>query len=65
MTMGHHQQTATILPFRNPRTATPQGSPAIGKADGAPKGQRPTQVAYHDSWYHQAAIEEDTRTRKP
>jgi hypothetical protein len=63
--MGHHPQTATILPFRNPRTAAAQGSSAIGKGDGAAKGQRPTPVAYHDSWYHQAAVEEDARTRKP
>jgi hypothetical protein len=65
MTMGHHQQTATILPFRNPRVSAAQGAPAIGKTDGATKGQRPSPVAYHDSWYHQAAIEEDARSRKP
>lgn len=65
MTMGHHQQTATILPFRNPRASAAQGSPAIGKTDSEAKGQRPAQAAYHDSGYHQAAIEEASRTRKP
>ena len=65
MTMGHHQHTATILPFRNQRDASAQGSTLVDKTAGETKGQRLTQAAYHDSWYHQAAIEEASRTRKP
>ena len=65
MTMGHHQHSATILPFRTGPKTSAQGPSRIGKTDAETKGQRLPPVAVYDSWYHQAAIEEASRTRKP
>ncbi|KQP95436.1 DUF2735 domain-containing protein [Methylobacterium sp. Leaf117] len=63
MTSGHHQQTAQILPFRSRRDLATDASGLIGKTEA--KAQRlPPAVAF-DSWYHQAAIEDASRTRKP
>ncbi|KQP38361.1 hypothetical protein ASF49_04990 [Methylobacterium sp. Leaf104] len=63
--MGHHQHTATILPFRARQGSSTLGSSLVGKSNAETKAQTLPQVAYQDSWYHQAAIEEASRTRKP
>ncbi|MGU3360323.1 DUF2735 domain-containing protein [Methylobacterium sp. M6A4_1b] len=65
MTMGHHQQTATILPFRARQGSSPLGSTLLGKSNAETKAQNLPHATYQDSWYHQAAIEEASRTRKP
>lgn len=65
MTMGHHQHTATILPFRARQGSSTLGATLIGPSKAETKAPNLPQVACQDSWYHQAAIEEASRTRKP
>jgi hypothetical protein len=67
--MGHHQHTATILPFTSRAQMSGKtgglGLKVTGKSGDASTPPRATQMAFAESWYHQAAIEEASPTRKP
>ena len=69
MTMGHHQHTATILPFpgraRSPNPPSSLGSGRTGKSGSETQGPRVAQAYFAESGYHQAAVDEASQTRKP
>ncbi|MBY0259494.1 DUF2735 domain-containing protein [Methylobacterium sp.] len=73
MTMGHHQHTATILPFPGRAGSAGKGTTRsagtitslTAGSSGRDKPRQPAQPCFMDSWYHQAAIDEAATAIKP
>lgn len=63
MTTSARHETAKIYAFP-PRGRLAEGRDVTAKASGAQPSHRAPEIDF-GSWYHQAAVQEDQRTRKP